>query len=75
MGLCEDENLDIDYLQKNILFQHISDGFIDLLPITIAEQNETECKLWKCDNIYTRCNNIWNCPNGADESVCFLHLK
>jgi hypothetical protein len=71
--LCEDEYSDIDYLQNNILFQHICDDFIDLLPIMIGEKNETdetECEQWKCSNIYTRCNGIWNCPNGADETGC-----
>ena len=70
---CEDEDLDINYIQTNILFQHICDGFIDLLPIMIAERNETdetECEQWQCNNIYTRCNGVWNCPNGADEIGC-----
>jgi hypothetical protein len=76
MGRCEDEDVHMDYFKKNILFQHICDGFIELMPITIAEQNqtdETECEQWKCNNIYTRCNNIWNCPNGEDESGCYSH--
>jgi hypothetical protein len=70
---CEDEDFEINYLKWNILFQHICDGFIDLLPVTIIERNETdetECEQWQCNNIYTRCNNVWNCPNGVDESDC-----
>jgi hypothetical protein len=67
---CDDEDEDLIYLQTNIVFQHICDGFIDLLPILITGRNETdetECEQWQCNNIYTRSNNLWNCPNGADE--------
>jgi hypothetical protein len=74
-GWCDDEDLDVNYVKSNILFQHICDGFIDLLPIMIAEQietDETECEQWECNNIYTRCNGIWNCLNGADELDCDL---
>jgi hypothetical protein len=70
---CEDEDMDVYYIQRNILFQHICDRFVDLLPVMIAKRNETdetECEQWHCNNIYTRCNNVWNCPNGADESGC-----
>jgi hypothetical protein len=28
-------------------------------------------KEWQCNNQYTRCDGIWNCRNGADESECF----
>jgi hypothetical protein len=75
-NLCPDEDPDIQYIKKNIIFQHICDGFIDLFPIMIEERNqtdETECEQWQCNNIYTRCNNVWNCPNGADESGCHSH--
>ena len=46
---------------------------LNLLPIMIEERNETdetECEQWECNNIYTRCNGIWNCLNGADEIDC-----
>lgn len=67
----DDEDLDIDYLRKTILFQHICDGFVDLLPRLIHGENhtdETECDQWECVNIYTHQNRIWNCPNGIDET-------
>ncbi len=50
---------------------------IDQLSILIEGQNytdETECEQWQCNNIYTRCNHIWNCHNGQDESGCFENL-
>jgi len=76
LSWCEDEDKSITYLKTNIVFQHICDGFVDLLPIIIRGRNETdetECEQWQCNNIYTRCNNVWNCPNGADESGCGSH--
>lgn len=34
------------------------------------ETDETNCEQWQCDNQYTRCDGLWNCRNGADESRC-----
>ncbi|CAF3983718.1 unnamed protein product [Rotaria sordida] len=72
---CDDEvpNDYTVYIQEHISFQTICDGFTELLPIMIDGQNETDetnCEQWVCDNIYTRCNTIWNCLNGADELNC-----
>ncbi|CAF4777177.1 unnamed protein product, partial [Rotaria sp. Silwood2] len=56
-----------------ILFHEICDRIVDILPVTIDEQNhtdETDCQNWQCNNIYTRCNGIRNCPNGEDEENC-----
>ena len=36
----------------------------------ISQTDETECDHWPCDNVYTRCNNDRNCPNGEDELIC-----
>src|ERR1700734_4168258 len=57
----------------DILFPTICDGFQELLPIFIKnryETDETECEQWECDNTYTHCDGVWNCPNGADEIDC-----
>jgi hypothetical protein len=75
-GWCEDENMDRNYIRRTISFQTICDGYIELAPIIIDRRNETdetECEQWQCNNIYTRCNSIWNCPNGADENNCFSY--
>ncbi|CAF3920967.1 unnamed protein product, partial [Rotaria magnacalcarata] len=75
---CEDENLDIVYIKKNISFQITCDGFIEMIPIVIEGKNETdetECEQWSCNNMYTHCDDIWNCPNGEDEIDCFLSSK
>ncbi|CAF2954708.1 unnamed protein product [Rotaria sp. Silwood2] len=29
-----------------------------------------DCKEWACNNIYTRWDGKWNCPNAADEAIC-----
>ena len=73
----EDESHQI-YLQNNIVYQHICDGYKELLPILIDEQNhtdETECQYWECNNIYTRCNMEWNCPTIEDEISCSTSMK
>ena len=74
-GLCDDESVTSHYIRKHIAFANICDGFTDLIPVLIDGQHqtdETECELWQCNNTYTRCNQIWNCFNGADEVNCGL---
>ncbi|UJR19419.1 hypothetical protein I4U23_022549 [Adineta vaga] len=39
-----------------------------------TETDEDNCEAWLCDNQYTRCNGIWNCPNGEDENNCFHEI-
>ncbi|CAF4883878.1 unnamed protein product, partial [Rotaria sp. Silwood2] len=71
----EETKMKIRYARKHISFQIICDGFTELLPITINGRNETdetECEQWSCNNIYTHCNGLWNCLNGADEIDCDL---
>jgi len=68
---CEDENFDILHVQNTILFQHICDGYIDLLT-NENNTDETECQHWPCNNIYTRCNDEWNCPTNEDEAGCYV---
>ncbi|CAF4150537.1 unnamed protein product, partial [Adineta steineri] len=73
--ICEDENLDFIYSRKNISFQMICDEHIELSPRNIEGINntdETECEEWECNNIYTRCDGLWNCADGIDEAGCNL---
>ena len=61
------------YLQRNIRFKFICDGIQDLLPINVNGKNmtdETDCEQWPCNNSYTHCDSIWNCPKGEDEFEC-----
>jgi hypothetical protein len=60
-------------LETTILFQLTCDGYTDLHPIMIDGRNETdetECSHFSCNNIYTRCDGLWHCPDGADEVNC-----
>ncbi|CAF3879303.1 unnamed protein product [Rotaria magnacalcarata] len=54
-------------------FPTLCDGYNDYSEMIdgIFETDETNCERWQCDNQYTRCDGIWNCPNGADEAQCF----
>ncbi|CAF0930165.1 unnamed protein product [Adineta steineri] len=64
---------DFILLPAHVSFQTICDGFTELWPVTIEgreETDETQCEQWPCNNVYTQCNGIWNCLNGADELNC-----
>ena len=70
---CYDENLDLYHERHHIEYSKICDGVVDLIPVLINgqhETDETDCALWPCNNTYVRCNDFWNCPNGADETGC-----
>ncbi|CAF0883865.1 unnamed protein product [Didymodactylos carnosus] len=34
------------------------------------DTDETNCEQWPCETAYTRCDYVWNCPNGLDELDC-----
>ena len=54
-------------------FPTLCDGYIDYREglDRALDTDETHCERWQCNNQYTRCDGIWNCPNGADEAQCF----
>jgi hypothetical protein len=68
---------------QKVSFQLICDGFQEMNYVQIGDRNEsdeTECDHWPCNNTYTHCNEIWNCPQGIDgvncyPSVCVRHLN
>ncbi|CAF3988067.1 unnamed protein product [Rotaria sordida] len=75
---CEDEREYFFFTKKNILFQSVCDGFVEVIPKRIEgkiETDETECEQWSCNNIYTYCDGIWNCPRGEDEIGCYSFSK
>jgi hypothetical protein len=56
-----------------ITFPILCNGFFDIINVDNKLEEETDeshCEYWPCINQYTRCNGIWNCPNGADELNC-----
>ncbi|CAF1018247.1 unnamed protein product [Adineta steineri] len=58
---------------NEILFHTICDRTVDVSLMTIDGQNhtdETDCENWQCNNIYTRCDGVWNCLDGEDEVNC-----
>ncbi|CAF0930075.1 unnamed protein product [Adineta ricciae] len=72
-SFCEDESDYDTLIQTTISFSTTCDDVQDLRAIEIDGQNhtdETECQHWECDNIYTRCDRIWNCLDGRDEIGC-----
>ncbi|CAF1557261.1 unnamed protein product, partial [Adineta ricciae] len=69
----EDEPRNTRYEKRFFSFYSICDGHVDLYPILINGQNmtdETDCEQWQCHNLYTTCDQIWNCPYGQDEINC-----
>ncbi|CAF4239850.1 unnamed protein product, partial [Rotaria sordida] len=72
LNFDEDENIAL--ARTKLLFQHVCDGLTHLIPINNDKQNETdetECEQWPCNNIYTHCDGIWDCPKGEDETGCY----
>ena len=71
--ICDDELSEKKYIETHIAFQTICDGFTDLKPVMVDGRwmtDETGCEEWLCDNVYTRCDKIWNCLDGRDEVNC-----
>lgn len=63
--------------EENIIFSRICDGFTEISPILIDNQNETDetnCQYWPCNTHYTHCDKVWNCYNGADELNCSYEI-
>ncbi|CAF1467884.1 unnamed protein product [Adineta ricciae] len=50
-------------------FSLLCDNFVHF-KLSENDTDETHCDQWPCVNHYTRCNGVWNCPNGIDEVNC-----
>ncbi|CAF1448019.1 unnamed protein product [Adineta ricciae] len=64
---------------KHLLsFQTLCDGYTEIYRSLDTGRNitdETGCEYWECNNYYTACDEVWNCPDGADETNCPSKLK
>ncbi|CAF1353927.1 unnamed protein product, partial [Rotaria sordida] len=67
-SLCEVNSTEKTQIQVPP-FSYLCDRFVDIDAID-NETDETHCENWLCDNVYTRCDGVWNCLNGIDESNC-----
>ncbi|CAF1486415.1 unnamed protein product [Adineta ricciae] len=69
----EDEPRIVGHDKHILSFQTICDGYTEVIANVLNGQNmtdETECQHWECNNYYTACDQIWNCPKGEDEIGC-----
>ena len=67
------EDEDTRTQKEKIPFQKLCNDFESLSARNMSgetETDETNCHEWPCNNIYTRCDGAWSCPNGADELNC-----
>ncbi|UJR34750.1 hypothetical protein I4U23_027528 [Adineta vaga] len=56
----------------NVTFEQLCNGFTEIYPDLEGNTDETDCHSdeWNCLTFYTKCDHIWNCPNGEDELGC-----
>ncbi|CAF1368478.1 unnamed protein product [Adineta ricciae] len=71
--ICDEDKKYLSHLDwKVIPFEMTCNGLIDTIDSEFTD--ETECEQWPCNNLYTHCDGLWNCPNGIDELNCDIHL-
>ena len=75
-GRCDDKDSESIDVTATLLFPTTCDGFPHRIPVQIEGEmhtDETNCEQWSCNNVYTRCNIFWNCPDadGIDELNCY----
>ncbi|CAF3576821.1 unnamed protein product [Adineta steineri] len=56
----------------NITFPKICNGVVEYVADAFNNTDETDCSMneWRCSTSYSRCNGVWNCPDGRDELNC-----
>jgi len=69
-----DEKASIPLDKPKIHFLDICDKYVSHKKIESDGQvhtDETDCEQWPCNNRKTRCDRVWDCPNGTDEKGCW----
>ncbi|UJR17958.1 hypothetical protein I4U23_004857 [Adineta vaga] len=74
-SLCLDQNTEECYAHRqerhpfNMTFSQLCNRILERTPDTNNDTDESNCPLseWNCLTHYTKCNKVWNCPDGHDE--------
>jgi hypothetical protein len=55
-----------------IRFDHICNGLLEFLPDANNNTDESDCLTtdWPCETYQSKCDGLWNCPDGRDELEC-----
>ncbi|CAF4870676.1 unnamed protein product [Rotaria sp. Silwood1] len=74
---CKDGEDEMTENQRNMLkgivpFSLICNHKNDQLLLKTNNINETNCQYWPCNNIYTQCDYVKHCIDGADELNCLI---
>ncbi|CAF3354206.1 unnamed protein product [Rotaria sp. Silwood2] len=57
-------------LSLPIVYEELCNGYSIMAVSGSNETDESDCELWPCHARMTRCDGIWNRPNGCDELDC-----
>ncbi|CAF1605025.1 unnamed protein product, partial [Didymodactylos carnosus] len=59
---------------EQISFQQVCNAIVDVTQKSNMT-DESDCpQEWPCETRYSKCNGVFNCPNGTDEQNCFIDI-
>jgi hypothetical protein len=55
-----------------VRFDHICNGVLEFLTDANNNTDESDCltRDWPCETYESKCDQLWNCPDGRDELGC-----